>query len=447
MFSRSRSFNTTSYAQLLESRAQPKERVNSHTVLANSARKRFGTEPEISRRPGLGESTSDDPRSASSTSNADRTTWSRPGAGSGGSSSSPRPGSLECQLCFEDLEHAERYQCRECPDVCLCSNCVINSSIVHSSDNTEHIFELSKEDGRGPQADGTSLVVAATRSISEGAGHSSVGDNLAHEDANRPGLSDGSLDPVAATRTSTACQEARGLGSDDSPNGLTTSSPRNGAGDAIPGFMSPQWAGRPQISAHHTHVQTGRIQRRKQSRPRPQLTPSRMPVPLAREGIFEFLCRAADQYFQYQTSSIEARIERRIAQRIERRIEQRVMARLSRQLCDTPDEDEDGADNEDGLGDDHLDSDEAAAEDDLRHDENDDDSDSGSSLNRILDFTFEDLGPPRTRRNRPWLPRDKRQLRELKGQGVTEEEIGIQLGRSPGAVSQQWRKLRTAARQ
>lgn len=42
---------------------------------------------------------------------------------------------------------------------------------------------------------------------------------------------------------------------------------------------------------------------------------------------------------------------------------------------------------------------------------------------------------------RQWLPEDKRQLRKLKRKGHTDEEVAARLGRSVGAVKQQWRKL------
>lgn len=41
---------------------------------------------------------------------------------------------------------------------------------------------------------------------------------------------------------------------------------------------------------------------------------------------------------------------------------------------------------------------------------------------------------------RRWLPGDKQRLRDLKGKGLTNERIAEMLDRTPGAVSQQWRK-------
>lgn len=39
-----------------------------------------------------------------------------------------------------------------------------------------------------------------------------------------------------------------------------------------------------------------------------------------------------------------------------------------------------------------------------------------------------------------WTPEDRQRLREMKRKGWTDERIGRALGRSPGAISQQWRK-------
>lgn len=44
------------------------------------------------------------------------------------------------------------------------------------------------------------------------------------------------------------------------------------------------------------------------------------------------------------------------------------------------------------------------------------------------------------RSRRPWLPEDRRELRRLKEQGHDFEEVARIIGRSPGAVAQQWRK-------
>lgn len=49
----------------------------------------------------------------------------------------------------------------------------------------------------------------------------------------------------------------------------------------------------------------------------------------------------------------------------------------------------------------------------------------------------------KTRPGRPlrvWLPQDRRRLARLKARGLTDEEIGEKLERTPGAVAQQWRK-------
>lgn len=40
---------------------------------------------------------------------------------------------------------------------------------------------------------------------------------------------------------------------------------------------------------------------------------------------------------------------------------------------------------------------------------------------------------------RPWLPQDKRQLAGMKGKNWSIERIARVLGRSDGAVAQQWR--------
>lgn len=45
-------------------------------------------------------------------------------------------------------------------------------------------------------------------------------------------------------------------------------------------------------------------------------------------------------------------------------------------------------------------------------------------------------------KKRAWLPEDQEQLRELKEQGLTDEDAAKVLGRSAGAVTQQWRKQR-----
>lgn len=45
---------------------------------------------------------------------------------------------------------------------------------------------------------------------------------------------------------------------------------------------------------------------------------------------------------------------------------------------------------------------------------------------------------------RRWGPRERRQLKELKSQGLTDRQIGLALGRTASAVSQQWRKQQVA---
>jgi DNA-binding CsgD family transcriptional regulator len=94
------------------------------------------------------------------------------------------------------------------------------------------------------------------------------------------------------------------------------------------------------------------------------------------------------------------------------------------------DESQAGPSNNDGNFDDISDDDD--------HDDDGADDDDGSSIDRILGFELEDLGQQLRRNNRPWLPHDRQQLRRLKEQGLTDQEIGLQLGRSPGGVAQQW---------
>jgi hypothetical protein len=51
---------------------------------------------------------------------------------------------------------------------------------------------------------------------------------------------------------------------------------------------------------------------------------SYIPVPSGRESLFQFMCRAVDQYFQHQTDFMERRMEQRIEKRVEQRIVQRM---------------------------------------------------------------------------------------------------------------------------
>lgn len=80
---------------------------------------------------------------------------------------------------------------------------------------------------------------------------------------------------------------------------------------------------------------------------------------------------------------------------------------------------------------------------DLDCGEADDDSDGADyDPHRLLDF-IPDLDPePKRRRTqvRRWLPEDKQRLSTLKRQGWDDARIAIDLGRSAGAIAQQWRK-------
>lgn len=46
----------------------------------------------------------------------------------------------------------------------------------------------------------------------------------------------------------------------------------------------------------------------------------------------------------------------------------------------------------------------------------------------------------RVRKHRRWLPEDQERLRELKAEGKTDEQVAQAMGRTAGAVGQQWRK-------
>lgn len=80
----------------------------------------------------------------------------------------------------------------------------------------------------------------------------------------------------------------------------------------------------------------------------------------------------------------------------------------------------------------------------------DSDADSDADLDADADATNVSVRP-RARRissarrsARAWLPEDRRRLRSMKRKGWDEERMASALGRTRGAVSQQWRKQRQA---
>lgn len=69
--------------------------------------------------------------------------------------------------------------------------------------------------------------------------------------------------------------------------------------------------------------------------------------------------------------------------------------------------------------------------------------------NALLDFDVDLAGGSgllsrggRRRQMRTWSPQDRRQLSKMKRKGYSNEDIAKELSRTPGAVSQQWRKQR-----
>lgn len=63
-----------------------------------------------------------------------------------------------------------------------------------------------------------------------------------------------------------------------------------------------------------------------------------------------------------------------------------------------------------------------------------------ASSDRAVPPGSDSTSQARIRKWRPWTPRERRQLQRMKQRGWDDDRIGAALGRSGGAVDQQWRK-------
>ncbi|KAF3768442.1 hypothetical protein M406DRAFT_71450 [Cryphonectria parasitica EP155] len=358
-----------------------------------------------------------------------------------------------CSLCDASLQHIVWHQCSQCPGLRYCQDCAINIPALHPG----HSFHISRPDlqndpGQEGERDQTSLGGSVSRSR---APQCDVCEELLYDlryecqvclDTNlcsscRKFHPDHALKAITCPydgESDASCDaEAGGEDEDEVDDEDDVDEQRQCTNvvqeDADSALANCDDAISSSLGPFHDSGEAGILDKSDDNRAAARAPPQTKSNATGKRAGSSYIGVPIEEYQRMvkATQAIEA------------------MAGVAEELFGTPAAKTSAITKKFDLG--SLDPEDLAGLDDAdeevshRKDIGDDDEDNGEDDNNEQDSAratnaMRHSRPKGSRRPRVWTPQDRKVLRERKLEGWTDQRVGDLLGRSAGAVAQQWRK-------